>query len=185
MTSLSERLRRLRPFPLVALPLVWVLLWGTWSLGNALNGLLLTVFLLMLLPLPSVALGGRLHPAAAARFAGRFVADLLRSSAQVAWQAIRPAPQDVSSVVAVQLRSCSELLITMTAEALSLVPGSIIVEVDADNRTLYAHVLSAPDDAAVTAFRRRVLDVEAGLIRAVGHSADLALLPSSERAGQL
>lgn len=176
MTGLRERISRLRVFPLLSLTLVWVLLWGTWSLGNLLNGLLLSVFVLLLLPLPAVAPSGRPHLRSMLRLATGFTLDLLRSSVQVAWQAVRPGPQDISSIVAARLRSDSELIVTMTAEALSLVPGSIIVEVDADNRTLYAHVLSAPDDDAVAAFRRRVLNVEESIIRAVGRRPDLALL---------
>ena len=62
--------------------------------------------------------------------------------------------------------------------AAALAPGSIIVELDPEARTLYAHVLSASDAASVEAFRQRALDVEASLIRAVGRPADLALLAS-------
>lgn len=178
MTGLVTRLRRLRLFPLVTLTLVWVLLWGTWSLGNVVNGVLLSVFVLVLLPLPEVALGSRAHLPAIGVFAARFLQDLVLSSAQVAWLAVRPAPQGRSSIVAVRLRSDSELVMTLTTEALSLVPGSIIVELDPEARTLYAHVLSASDAASVEAFRQRALDVEASLIRAVGRPADLALLAS-------
>ena len=61
---------------------------------------------------------------------------------------------------------------TMTAEALTLVPGSVVIELDAHRRTLYAHVLSAPDDASVEAFRSRVLQLEARIIRAVADVVD-------------
>ena len=172
----GRRLGRVKVVPVVWLALVWVLLWGTWSLGNVLNGVLAAVVVLVLLPLPDVALGGRAHLGSVLRFAGRFVADLVVSSAEVAWQAVRPGPQPVSSVVGVQLRSGSELLMTLTAEALTLVPGSVVIELDAPRRTLYAHVLAAPDDAAVDAFRVRVQELEARIIRAVGSAADVALL---------
>lgn len=162
--------------PLLWLTTVWVLLWGTWSLGNVLNGLLLSAVVLLLLPLPDVGFGGRVSPRGLLAFVGHFVADLILSSVQVAWQAVRPGEQDISSVVAVRLRSESELLMTMTAEALTLVPGSIVIELDARSRTLYAHVLSAPDDASVEAFRRQVLDLEARVVRAVGRAEDRALL---------
>jgi len=176
VTGLSARVRRLRPFPLAVLALVWVLLWGTWSLGNLLNGLLLATFVLLLLPLPDVPRGGRLHLLSLVRYVASFARDLVVSSVQVSWQAVRPGPQPLSSIVACRLRSGSEVIITMTAETLSLVPGSIMVEVDAPGRTLYAHVLAAQDDEAVEEFRRRVLDVEAQVIRAIGTDADRALL---------
>jgi multicomponent Na+:H+ antiporter subunit E len=180
--GLQWRLRHLRPFPLVWLTLVWILLWGTWSVGNVVNGLLLSALALTVLPLPEVAIGGKLHLRSLARFAGRFGFDLVASSVLVAWQAVRPGPQAVSSVVAVQLRSDSEMLMTLTTEALTLVPGSIVLEVDVRTRTIYAHVLDAPDEAAVEAFRRRVLALETRIIRAVGRSADLELLQPTGRA---
>lgn len=171
-----RRLGRVRAVPVVWLALVWTLLWGTWSVGNLLNGVLAAVLVLVLLPLPDVALGGRAHLGSVLRFAGRFVVDLVSSSGQVAWQAVRPGPPLVSSVVGVELRSGSELLMTLTAEALTLVPGSVVIELDAQRRTLYAHVLDAPDDASVEAFRARVLELEARIIRAVGSAADVVLL---------
>jgi multicomponent Na+:H+ antiporter subunit E len=175
------RLRRIRPVPLLCLTTVWVLLWGTFSLGNVVNGLLLGAVALFLLALPDVAFGGRPHGRNLGVFVLQFARDLLVASVQVSWQALRPGPQDVSSIVAAQLRSDSELIVTLTVEALSLVPGSIVIEVDAPRRTLYAHVLSAPNNAAVEAFRRRVLEVEAGIIRALGKDHDLALLEAAHR----
>lgn len=175
-TPRRRRVAGLHLFPLLWLTGVWVLLWGTWSLGNVLNGLMLAAVVLLLLPLPDVGFGGRVSPRGLLAFVGHFVRDLLLSSVQVAWQAVRPGEQDTSSVVAIQLRSDSELLMTMTAEALTLVPGSIVIEVDARHRTIYAHVLSAPDDATVETFRRRVLDLEARVVRAIGRSEDRELL---------
>ena len=48
-----SRLRpgRVRAVPVLWLALVWTLLWGTWSLGNLLNGMLAAVLVLVLLPL--------------------------------------------------------------------------------------------------------------------------------------
>lgn len=162
--------------PLVWLTLVWVLLWGRFTLGNLVSGVVVALAVTLLLPLPRVSLGARPHLLSTVRLATRFVADLLVSSIDVAWQSIRPSGQDVSSVVAVQLRSDSELLMAMTLEAVCLVPGSLVVELDPKTRMLYAHTLSAEDDEAVEAMRRNVLAQEARIIRAVGRPEDLALL---------
>lgn len=174
--GLLRRLRGLRALPLLWLTLVWVLLWGSLTPGDVVNGLLLAVLVQLVLPLPDVTFGGRVRLSGLGRFVLRFSTDLVVSSVQVSWQAVRPGPQDVSAVVAVQLRSDSELVMTLTAESLTLVPGSIVLELDSTSRTLYAHVLSAPDDAAVQAFSDRVLDLEARIIRALGRDVDRALL---------
>lgn len=166
----------------VGLALLWVLLWGTPSWGNLLNGLLLGVVVTTVFPLPDARVGGRVHVGALVLFLGRFALDLVLASAQVAWLAIRPGPPPVSSVVAVDVRSSSELILTVLTEALSLVPGSLVIDADTRTSTIVAHVLDAGDDEAVDAFRRRVRDVEAQVIRALGTPDDLALLAGERTA---
>lgn len=165
----------------VLLALLWVLLWGTFSWGNLLNGLLLAFVVTAVFPLPRAHVGGRVHLPALLAFLGRFVLDLVTASAQVAWLAVRPAHPPVSSVLVCPVRSSSELVLTVLAEAMSLVPGSLVIEVRPDTSTVVAHVLDAGDDAAVAAFRARVLDVEAQIIRALGTPEDLALLDAPPR----
>lgn len=126
--------------------------------------------------LPDAHLGGRLHVGALLSFGGRFLGDLVVASLQVAWLAVRPGPAPTSSVVRVDVRSSSELVLTVLTEALSLVPGSLIIAVDSRTSTLVAHVLDAGDDEAVARFAERVRDVEARIIRALGTPDDLALL---------
>lgn len=158
------------------LTVLWVLLWGTLSWGNVVNGVLLAVVVTTVFPLPNASLGGRLHVGALLQFAGRFVVDLAIASGQVAWFAVRPGPPPISSIVACPVRSSSELILTVLTEALSLVPGSIVIEVDAERSMVWAHVLDAGDDTAVQSFKERALVVEARIIRALGSREDLLLL---------
>lgn len=158
------------------LALLWVLLWGTFSWGNLLNGVLLGAVVTTVFPLPDARVGGRLHVGALLVFVGRFAVDVVIASWQVAWIAVRPGRPPVSSVVSVDVRSSSELILTVLTEALSLVPGSLVIEVDTRSSTIVAHVLDAGDDAAVARFKERVRDVEARVIRALGTPDDLALL---------
>ena len=53
-----------------------------------------------------------------------------------------------SSIVRVQLRSRSDLYLTQTAELVSLVPGTIVLEVHRATSTLYLHCLLYTSDAA-------------------------------------
>ena len=68
-----------------------MLLWGTWSWANLISGSVVAVLVTVLLPLPPVVGGARLHPAGVLVFLGHFVVDLVLSAALVAWQTIRPA----------------------------------------------------------------------------------------------
>lgn len=155
---------------------LWVLLWGTLSWGNVVNGVLVAALVTTVFPLPNAALGGRLHVGALLRFVGGFVVDLVTASAQVAWFAVRPGPPPTSAILLCPVRSSSELILTVLTMALSLVPGCIIIEVDSEHSTLLAHVLDAGDPSAVQDFKQRVLQVEAQIIRALGTSDELALL---------
>ncbi|MGQ4428412.1 Na+/H+ antiporter subunit E, partial [Streptomyces violaceoruber] len=55
--------RRVLDLPLVGwLTVIWLLLWGTPSWANLVNGVLVAVCLCLAFPLPAVDIGLRLHP---------------------------------------------------------------------------------------------------------------------------
>ncbi|MEV4629147.1 Na+/H+ antiporter subunit E [Micromonospora sp. NPDC049523] len=160
----------------VWLVLVWNLLWGEFTWGNVLGGALVALLVLVFFPLPRVTFDGRIRPLGLLRFAARFIAELLTASVQVAWIAIRPDGVRHSAIIAVPLRVRSDLNLTLTAEALSLVPGTLIVEAIRDTGTLYVHVLDVRGPADVERARRDVLAVEERIVRATGSAAELRLL---------
>ncbi|MFY1669274.1 Na+/H+ antiporter subunit E [Plantactinospora sp. WMMB334] len=156
----------------------WSLLWGEFTWGNLVGGALVAVVILVFLPLPRVTFGGRLRPLALAELAGRFFAELVVASVQVGWVALRPGPPPRNAIVAVRLRVCSDLNLALTAEVLSLVPGSLIVEADRETGTLYLHVLDVRGAEDLARNRDRVLALEARIVRSVGSAAELRLVSS-------
>ena len=157
MSRLSPR----RQLPVIAwLTLVWVLLWGTWSWANLISGILVSLIVLAVLPLPAVTEGRGVRPLALARLVAYIARDLVVSSVEVSKLALTPGPRVTSAVLAVHLETRSDLIITVVAEALSLVPGSVIVEIDSPNGTLYVHVLGVRDAAGAERFRRQALHLE-------------------------
>jgi multicomponent Na+:H+ antiporter subunit E len=172
--TLSRRHRwRNRLITLVALVVIWSLLWDKFSWGNLLGGLLIAVVVLWFFPLPPVTFAGRLHPLGILWLVLRFLGDLVVASIQVAWLALRPGPPPRNAVVAVRLRVNSDLNLTLVGGAVSLVPGSLIVEADRNTGTLYVHVLGVENQEQVERFRQSTLGVEARLIRAFGSPAEL------------
>jgi multicomponent Na+:H+ antiporter subunit E len=170
--------------PLVAwLVLVWMLLWGTWSWANLLSGLLVALTVLILLPLPHVIDGTRVRPVPLLVFLGHFVVDLFTSGAEVAWQALRPGGVHRTAIVQVQLRADSDLLLTLVAEATSLVPGSLVLDLDREHRMITLHLLPVRDLADVERKKAHVLVVERRLVRAFGSAADVAALDGARREG--
>ncbi|WP_369139667.1 Na+/H+ antiporter subunit E [Modestobacter versicolor] len=178
MTAPEVALRRLRDqVPLlVGLVLVWNLLWGTWSWANLISGTVVALAVTWLLPLPPVTGGVSFHPAGVLRYLGRFVLDLAVSSAQVSWDTLRPSGLRYGAIISVRLRTDSDLLLTMVTETLCLTPGSIVIDLDREARTIALHLLSVRDEAEVEAQRAAVLATEDRVVRAFGSAADIAAL---------
>ncbi|MBB3083534.1 Na+/H+ antiporter subunit E [Geodermatophilus sabuli] len=174
----ATRLRHQVPL-VIWLVLVWILLWGTWSWANVISGLLVALAVLVFLPLPHVVGGVRVRPVPLLVFFGHFAADLLVSAAQVAWIAVRPGGVRQAAIVRVQLRTDSDLILTMVAEATSLVPGSLVLDLDREERLITVHLLHVDDEAAVAREKEDVLRTETRLVRAIGSAADLAALEAA------
>lgn len=163
--------------PLLAwLVIVWGALWQDFSPGNLVFGLLLALLVTRFLYLPPVELSGRFNLLQAVRFAFVFVWQIIVASVKLLWLAVRAGPAVTSAVIAVPLRSHADLIVTATGHVVSLIPGSLIVDVDRANATLYVHGIDVPDAAAAERLRRSVLAAEAELIRVMGTDEDLRTL---------
>lgn len=163
---------------------VWVLLWGDVSVGNVLTGVLLGVVVTLGLRMAPISFHGRVRPLALARLVGRFAFDLVRASFEVAAIALRPGYTPRGAVIGIELRSHSDLYLTLTAELCSLVPGSLVIEAHRLTGTLYVHVLDVAWSGGVEAARRQVLDQEERVLRALASDDELAaagLLPAGVR----
>lgn len=176
-----QRIPLITELPLVIwLVLVWGALWQDFSPGNLVFGAILAYAVVNFFYLPPVQLTGRFNVLWLIPFLGRFFFKLITASAEVFWLALTKGPQLRSAVVAVELRSSSDFLVTATGHAISLIPGSLVLEVDRSTSTLYLHCLhvNAPEDAE--AIRRDVRATEGWLIRIMGTKADLASLRAEE-----
>ncbi|MFG2055013.1 Na+/H+ antiporter subunit E [Micromonospora sp. NPDC048930] len=168
--------RRDQAVALAWLVAVWMLLWGDLSWGNLLGGLVVGAAVLLFFPLPPVTFGGRLRPGALLLLAVTFVGELVSASVHVAAVAIRPGYRPRGAIIAVPLRVRTDLNLALTAEVISLVPGTLILEVDRDHGVLYVHVLDVRGPGDLTAGRDRVRAVERRIVRAVGSAAEVRRL---------
>lgn len=165
---------------LISLTVVWVLLWGGLTVANVLSGLVVAVIVTLVFPLPPIVLGGTLRPLGLLRLAGWFAVELVVASVQVAGQALRIGQRPLNAVIQVDLHSRSDLYLTLTAELLSLVPGSLVVEVRRSTSTLFLHVLDVRDQDDVEEARRRALRQEERVMRALASDEELAAYRSRE-----
>ena len=177
--GLWHRIRHQLPL-LLWLVLVWILLWGTWSWANLISGTVVAVAVTSLLPLPPVVGGVQVHGVRLLRLLGYFAVDLVVSAAQVAWLTVRPRGISRSAILKIPLRTDSDLLLTIVAETVTLVPGSIVIDLDREEKSLILHVLNVDDDSDVERRRASVLAQEERVVRALGSDDDIAAL---ERTG--
>lgn len=174
VTRRELRWRIWQQFPLLlVLVVVWMMMWGQVSLLSVTSGILVAFVVVSVFYLPPVELTGRINLFWTFMFVGGFLTEVVVASFQVAWLTVRPAPPPKNSVVAVHLRTRSDVIMLLVAIVLSLIPGSIVVEVDRPRSILYLHVLNTADHAAVERFRAKALWVEERLVRAIGSRDDL------------
>jgi multicomponent Na+:H+ antiporter subunit E len=100
----------------------------------------------------------------ALRLAGYFLVELVLSSLRVAWDVVTPSMHARPGILRVPLRAESDLEILVTANLISLTPGSLALDVSPDRSELYVHLmfLSEADKdrrAIQENLERRVLEV--------------------------
>ncbi|MBB5639663.1 Na+/H+ antiporter subunit E [Cryobacterium roopkundense] len=162
--------------PALALVLLWMLLWGEFTWLNFVSGLGFAILVSVVFYLPPVQLSNRVNPWFVLVFLVRLIVDIVRASIDVAGLALSPRLVTSNAILAVHLRTRSDLILTWTAVATSIVPGSIVVDIDREHSTLYLHVLNMHSAGGIERFRREVLDTERRIIRAVGSREDVERL---------
>lgn len=187
--STSPMQRRSRNSLRAELPLilwlvvVWGALWGDWSVGNLVFGLILAVFVTRTLTLPPVRLSGRFNVLHFALFVITFIWQVARASIHVFGVALMQGPKVHNAVLRVKLRQNNDLLMTAVGHTMALIPGSLVVEVDRGNGILYFHVLDVSTPEEAESFRESALNIEAAWIKIMGSKEDLATLEASGGAG--
>jgi multicomponent Na+:H+ antiporter subunit E len=74
----------------------------------------------------------------------------------------------------VQLRADSDLLLTVVAETISLVPGALVLDLDRQERLISIHQLHVADLDDVERLKLGVLATEERIVRAFGTTEDIA-----------
>jgi multicomponent Na+:H+ antiporter subunit E len=167
---------------LVWLVIVWGALWQDFSPGNLLFGALLAIAVARLFYLPPVELSGRFNVRHATPFALMFLGRVVVASFQILYLAAVRGPKVHNAVVAVTLRSHQDLIVTATGHVISLIPGSLVVEVDRSTSTLYLHAINISSAEDVENLRNEERTIEAGLIRIMGTREELETVRSEAAA---
>lgn len=170
-----------QPRAIIALAIVWVLLWDQITLGNVVNGLIIATVITQIFPLPSIQYFGRIHPWRLLVLTTRFFLDLVSAAFEVAIATLDHHPPQGGSIVEVQLRVRSEFYMTIISALVSLVPGSIVVEARRTANVLYVHGFHVTTPEELEELRQDVLDIETRVVRALGSADELDLVMDASR----
>lgn len=162
------RLRGLQLPVIVWLTLVWVALWGDLSAANILGGLAVALAVCLVFPLPPLRMHLHVRPVRLGWLVLHFLGDVVAASAQVTWTTFQLHRQPRNAVIEVDLQTRSDFVLTVVAEMVSLVPGSLVVEARRSTHTLFLHVLDARDMAGVAKMRAQVFALERRVVLAFG-----------------
>lgn len=138
------------------LTVLWVVLWRDPSPANLLSGLALAGLVSVLVPTDS---RHRVRPLPLLRFVAFFLRELVAANFVLAREVVTPANRIHTGIIAVPLPGFSDLVVTIVANATSLTPGTLTLEVARDPEpVLYIHVLHLHDHETA---RSDVLDLAA------------------------
>ena len=159
--SFASTLRELvMPRRLVTLALLvaaWCALWGGISVANVLAG---AVVALAVTLAAGVQPGqGRIRLVPLLQFVWLVALDLVSSMVSVAWEILTPTDYTDEAIIAVdtQLETRSHLL--MLVVAITVTPGTAVVDTDTDTGRFYLHLLHADKADAIVAHVQRLADL--------------------------
>lgn len=171
------------PF-LAWLVVLWMLLWGQFTVLAFVSGLVVAVFVTRVFRLPTVELSGRINLWYAVLLVVQFLLAMVRGALAVTAQVFDFRRQPGAAIIAVQLKYADDLMMTHVSVVSSLIPGSLIVEADRDRQILYLHVIGVRTLEDVERQRAGVLRWERRIVRALGAPAQYRALKADERAAR-
>ena len=148
----------------ILLALMWVLLWGLLDVYSIVVGLVGGYFVLWAFTrtvrpgLLADAYGNRVVDLA--RFAAHFVVLLLKSNLQLAREIVTPGYGMTPRLLRYDVAGLSDAQIVALSNAITLTPGTLVVDISPDKSHLYVHCMYAADERAaradLDALRRRM-----------------------------
>ncbi|RXZ48020.1 Na+/H+ antiporter subunit E [Agromyces binzhouensis] len=171
-----------RQLPLLAvLVALWLFLWDHVDVLTVTTGVILAIVVTRTLYLPPVLLSGRFNPWRGLLLGFIMMYDVTVASIQVAARAVQPGWQPMNAIIAVQLLTRSDLVTTLTAEAITVVPGTVVVDIDRERGLLYLHAFATRSEADLEKATAHVLATEERIVLAIGTREQAAAVREARR----
>lgn len=167
-----RKLHRLDPIFTVALVAAWMAVFAELSWVTFIGGVLVALLVQILFPLPHQRGTWRIRPVRLAFLTLRFAWDLIQAGIHVGLLVLFPRPHQ-NAIVRCETRTSNPVYLTILAAMVSLVPGTIVVEVDRKRRLMYLHCLDIAGQGGIDGIRRATSAQEARILWAVAPKAVL------------
>lgn len=157
-----------RLLTLLGLAAAWCALWQTISFANIAGGLVIATLI------TGMGVGtetrGSVRLAPLLKLAGIIFADLVSSTVNVATEVLTPTDYTDESIIAVHLPAHAKDHMLLLVLAITLTPGTAVVDTDPDESTIYLHLLhdSRRDETIAHAERLAELANEALPVPPIG-----------------
>lgn len=148
----------MQPWMIVALWLVYLVLTGNFEPSNLVAGLLIAIGVSWLLHPDRRNFQVRRVPGAflaLLRYLGIVIYDMISSALTVARIVLDPKLPIKPGVIAIPSGCQSELATALSAHAITLAPGELVIEID-ENGTMYTHTLDAANAPKYTEEAQRI-----------------------------
>lgn len=159
---------RIRPAVMVISAFLWTMLWSSFNPVTLISGALLGWLIGVIFPLPPMFWMGRISIVGAAWLVIKLFWDLTKSSFMLMKYAFQRKVDLQAGIVRVDLITDNDLYQVGVASMISLVPGTVVVEVVRHPRRLYLHCVGLEDDDAADGIQEMTTGVEGRLVNAFG-----------------
>ena len=136
---MTDMLRPRRIVSIGGLTLVWCAFWGTISAANVGAGLVIAIAITALGVGADGEGGIRLVPLV--RLVWLVTVDLVKSTASVAGEILTPTDYTDESIVSVAVGPAGRNHLLLLSVAITLTPGTAVIDTDGDKGTIYLHIL--------------------------------------------
>ncbi|MCS4484704.1 Na+/H+ antiporter subunit E [Gleimia sp. 6138-11-ORH1] len=180
MTSprLVSYTQRISPFITLCLWALWLLLFASVDLLIVLSGLFVALLVQVAFPLPHSGLFNRIRVLPTLWLISYFLGEVVLAAWVISVQVMRVvlvklrvlAPQQAkieSAVIVVPLTSSEDIILSMTAAMINLIPGTIVLEMEVTPPALTLHVFDLRQQGGESAVIASVQAQEKRILRCV------------------
>lgn len=155
--TIRELLMPRRLVTMALLVAAWCALWGAVAVANVLAGALAAVTVMLVAGLQPGHDRVRLVPAV--QFVWLVAIDLVVSTVNVAWEILTPTDHSDEAIIAVDTSIETRSHLLGLVVAITVTPGTAVVDSDIDTGRLYLHLLHADKADDITAHVQRLADL--------------------------